>query len=130
MARALNNDASCASIGADVGLNCYFNTSFAHLKTSKYTTGTITDAHKAVENSLDDIIDKFRERNALSNRDDEFIVCDDTQVGIEFACEQLSKQAVKPISREEFNRLMVLRSPTDACEFLIKHNHIIDKEDA
>lgn len=41
---------------------------------------------------LDKIINEFNRRNALSKKDDEYMVNDDTQVGIEFAFEQLQKQ--------------------------------------
>jgi hypothetical protein len=39
---------------------------------------------------LDKIIEKFWFRNELPKNDDRFIVNDDTQVGIEFAIEQIN----------------------------------------
>lgn len=38
---------------------------------------------------LDELIDEFCRRNELSKRDDDYIVSDDTQVGIEFAYEKM-----------------------------------------
>lgn len=58
-----------------------------------------------IKMSLDDLIEEFNRRNDLKNNNDDYIVSDDTQVGIEFAFDSIGsmQECKQKIGEKEIN---------------------------